>query len=43
MNDGSWFGEDYGVYVRFNYGCGDELLEKGLDGIKKAYEAALSI
>lgn len=37
MNDGSWFGEEYAKYVRFNFGCGDDLLEKGLAGLKKAY------
>ena len=39
MNDGTWFGgEDYKAYVRFNFGCGDDLLDKGLEGIKKAYD-----
>ena len=39
MNDGAWFGgEDYKAYVRFNFGCGDDLLDKGLEGIKKAYD-----
>ena len=39
MNDGTWFGgENYKAYVRFNFGCGDDLLGKGLEGIKKAYD-----
>ena len=41
MNDGSWFGEEYAKYVRFNFGCGDDLLEKGLAGLKKAYDCLL--
>lgn len=36
MNDGSMFGSAYSDYVRFNFGCGDELLEKGLEGLEKA-------
>ena len=38
MNDGSWFGDDYASYVRFNFGCGDELLERGLEGLKRAVD-----
>lgn len=36
MNDGSMFGPAYSDYVRFNFGCGDELLEKGLEGLERA-------
>ena len=37
MNDGTWFGGDeYKCYVRFNFGCGEDLLEKGLEGLEKA-------
>lgn len=36
MNDGTWFGEEYEAYVRFNFGCGDELLEEGLRRLEKA-------
>ena len=39
MNDGTWFGGDeYKCYVRFNFGCGEDLLEKGLEGLEKAVE-----
>ncbi len=40
MNDGTWFGgDDYEAYVRFNFGCGDDLLEEGLKGLEKAVAA----
>lgn len=43
MNDGTDFGSrDFAPFVRFNFGCGDDLLEKGLSLIKKAYDWALS-
>ena len=34
MNSGSWFGSDYKQFVRINFGCPLETLQKGLDRIK---------
>lgn len=39
MNDGSWFGEQYYKFVRFNYGTSKERVYDALLRIKKAVES----
>ncbi len=39
MNDGSWFGESYASFVRFNYGTSKEMVRKGLEAIKRAVDS----
>ncbi len=36
FNDGTWFGDDYYAFIRFNYGTSREMVKKGLEGIRKA-------
>lgn len=36
MNDGSWFGEEYSRFVRFNYGTSLERVKEALINIEKA-------
>lgn len=36
MNDGTWFGEQYNNFVRFNYGTSKERIEDALEKITKA-------
>ncbi len=39
MNDGTWFGEDYKGFVRFNYGTSRKMIEKALECIKQAIDS----
>lgn len=39
MNDGSWFGDQYYKFVRFNYGTSRERINNALLRIKKAVES----
>ena len=39
MNDGTWFGEQYGKFVRFNYGTSREKVYNALVRIKKAVDS----
>lgn len=36
MNDGTWFGEQYYGFVRFNYGTSREMVKTALDNITRA-------
>ena len=38
MNDGTWFGSDYGRFVRFNYGTSTEEVSSAIDAIITAAE-----
>ena len=39
MNDGSWFGDQYYKFVRFNYGTSRDKVYNALLRIKKAVES----
>ena len=39
MNDGTWFGDQYRQFVRFNYGTSLERIKKALERMKKAVDA----
>lgn len=39
MNDGTWFGSEYGQFVRFNYGTTREAVSQAMDAIIAAVEA----
>ena len=39
MNDGSWFGEQYYSFVRFNYGTSRDYVRKALEKITEAVKA----
>ncbi len=39
MNDGTWFGEQYYSFVRFNYGTSRELVKEAIENIVKAVKA----
>lgn len=39
MNDGTWFGDQYSRFVRFNYGTSKDNVEKALARIAKAIKA----
>ncbi len=41
MNDGSWFGEQYKAFVRFNYGTNLEAIKKALERIENAVKRIL--
>lgn len=36
VNSGTWFGEEYGQYIRLNFGCPQDRLLMGLERIKNA-------
>ena len=36
MNDGTWFGDQYYNFVRFNYGTSLDMVQTGLERIAKA-------
>ncbi|HKL57059.1 MAG TPA: aminotransferase class I/II-fold pyridoxal phosphate-dependent enzyme, partial [Sphaerochaeta sp.] len=36
LNDGSWFGDDYGSFVRFNYGTRKEKVASALERMERA-------
>lgn len=36
FNDGTWFGDEYKNFIRFNFGTNRAMVKKGLDGIKEA-------
>ncbi len=36
LNDGSWFGDDYNLFARLNFGCPKERLVAGLERMKTA-------
>lgn len=36
LNDGSWFGSDYGQFVRFNFGTSPQRVEQGLSQMAQA-------
>jgi cystathionine beta-lyase len=38
MNDGTWFGDDYGDFVRFNYGAPRQLVDQALNRIIRSVE-----
>lgn len=39
MNDGTWFGDDYYNFVRFNYGTSRERVKEAVENIAKAVKA----
>ena len=39
MNDGTWFGDQYYNFVRFNYGTSRDMVKEGLERITKAVKA----
>lgn len=39
MNDGTWFGDDYKAFVRFNYGTSREMVELAIDRMERAIKA----
>ncbi|MGN1163424.1 MAG: MalY/PatB family protein [Candidatus Ornithospirochaeta sp.] len=39
MNDGTWFGDQYKAFVRFNYGTSKERIEKALVRMKRAIDS----
>ena len=36
MNDGTWFGDQYYNFIRFNYGTSLDMVQTGLERIAKA-------
>lgn len=41
MNDGTWFGSDYGKFVRFNYGTTEQAVQNAISAIIKAVESLM--